>query len=180
MPGGDLPSWRARCGRSRSAPPTPRRRSKALILTSDGQVKTGVELVGEAGQSLTRIVSQVTEISEVVASIATAAQEQASGLAQVNTAVNQMDQVTQQNAAMVEQSTAAAHSLAHETDALMQLVGRFQLSSVDGPAAKAASSASRSVPAKPRPALKVVSQRRDSVARKPAPVPDAEEGWTEF
>ena len=106
---------------------------KTLIVTSGEQVKTGVELVGETGEALSRIVHQVTDISSTVTSIAASAHQQASGLAQVNTAVNQMDQVTQQNAAMVEETTAAAHHLVQETDALSQLVGRFQLSVDDNP-----------------------------------------------
>lgn len=103
------------------------REIKGLIGTSTQQVDRGVVLVAKAGQALDRIVTQVGEISGVVASIAASAQEQASGLAQVNTAINQMDQVTQQNAAMVEQSTAASHSLSQETRSLAELTGRFRL-----------------------------------------------------
>ena len=83
---------------------------KALISTSSQQVSRGVELVGETGRSLKQIIAEVGEISIVVNDIAASAQEQATGLHEVNTAVNQMDQVTQQNAAMVEQSTAASHA----------------------------------------------------------------------
>ena len=101
---------------------------KALISTSAGHVKQGVELVGQTGEALKRIVGQVSEISGLVSEIAASAQEQATGLSQVNTAVNQMDQVTQQNAAMVEQSTAASHALAQEVQQLSELVGRFQVS----------------------------------------------------
>jgi methyl-accepting chemotaxis protein len=100
---------------------------KALISTSTEQVGRGVELVGATGRSLTAIVGQVQEISTVVIEIAASAQEQAAGLAQVNVAVNQMDQVTQQNAAMVEQSTAACHSLSNEAKDLSQLTGRFKV-----------------------------------------------------
>jgi methyl-accepting chemotaxis protein len=99
---------------------------KALILASERQVKSGVELVSETGTALGRIVAQVADIDTVVTNISASAREQASALAQVNTAVNQMDQVTQQNAAMVEQSTAAAHGLAQESDTLMTLLSRFQ------------------------------------------------------
>ncbi len=99
---------------------------KVLISASTQQVTSGVDLVGETGKALERIVAQVSEINGVVADIASSAQEQATGLQQVNTAVNQMDQVTQQNAAMVEQSTAASHALAQETDELVRLIGRFR------------------------------------------------------
>jgi methyl-accepting chemotaxis protein len=101
---------------------------KALILASERQVKSGVELVSETGTALGQIVAQVIDIDTVVTNISASAKEQASALGQVNTAVNQMDQLTQQNAAMVEQSTAAAHGLAQESDALLALVSRFHTS----------------------------------------------------
>ena len=100
---------------------------KALISTSSRQVALGAELVGSTGRSLHEIVGQFGQINQVVSDIAASAQEQATGLAQVNTAVNQMDQVTQQNAAMVEQSTAASHGLESEAVELTRLTGRFQL-----------------------------------------------------
>jgi methyl-accepting chemotaxis protein len=99
---------------------------KVLISASGQQVDTGVKLVGETGRALDRIVEQVVKVNELVSEIAASAQEQSTGLAQVNTAVNQMDQVTQQNAAMVQQSTAASHSLAGEAEELARLVGRFR------------------------------------------------------
>ncbi|KQT52443.1 MULTISPECIES: methyl-accepting chemotaxis protein [unclassified Aureimonas] len=98
---------------------------KTLISTSSSQVERGVHLVGETGRSLGRIVNQVLEITQIVSDIALSAREQATGLAEVNVAVNQMDQVTQQNAAMVEQSTAASHALVGEAQRLSDAVGRF-------------------------------------------------------
>ncbi len=103
---------------------------KALISTSTQQVGQGVSLVGQTGQALERIASQVNQISGLVSEIAASAQEQATGLSQVNTAVNQMDQTTQQNAAMVEESTAASHSLAQEAEELSRLVSRFRIGEV--------------------------------------------------
>ena len=103
------------------------REIKALINTSTTQVNAGVELVGETGKALNRIVEQVAQINVVMAEIASSAQEQSSGLDQVNIAVNQMDQVTQQNAAMVEQSTAASHALTREADTLANLMAQFTL-----------------------------------------------------
>jgi methyl-accepting chemotaxis protein len=99
---------------------------KTLISASAQQVGSGVKLVGDTGEALGRIVSQVNEITAIVSAIAASAQEQATGLAEVNTAINQMDQVTQQNAAMVEQSTAASHTLAQETEELARLTATFQ------------------------------------------------------
>ncbi len=103
---------------------------KRLINASGGQVERGVALVGQTGEALSRIVGRVGEISSVVAEIAASAKEQSTGLAEVNVAVNQMDQMTQQNAAMVEQSTAAAMGLANETAELFRLMSRFKVGEV--------------------------------------------------
>jgi methyl-accepting chemotaxis protein len=104
---------------------------KTLISASGTQVETGVRLVGDTGKALSRIVDQVTRLNGLVMDIAASAQEQATGLGQVNSAVNAMDQTTQQNAAMVEQSTAASHGLAHEAEELARLVGQFSIGAVE-------------------------------------------------
>ncbi|MBP7649374.1 MAG: chemotaxis protein, partial [Phenylobacterium sp.] len=104
------------------------REIKALISASSQQVGSGVHLVGQTGEALQRIVGRVSEIDTLVGEIAASAQEQSIGLAQVNTAVNQMDQVTQQNAAMVEQSTAASHGLANEAQTLAESAAKFRVS----------------------------------------------------
>ncbi len=100
---------------------------KGLIGASSVQVEKGVNLVDRTGQSLQRLLALVEKINHRVAAIAASAAEQATGLKEVNSAMNQMDQVTQQNAAMVEQSTAASHALAQEADTLATLVQRFSL-----------------------------------------------------
>ncbi|TYR29655.1 HAMP domain-containing protein [Mesorhizobium microcysteis] len=100
---------------------------KALIMTSADQVQTGVQLVGDTGTSLETIVAEIAEINHHIAAIVTAAREQATSLGEVNSAVNTIDQATQQNAAMAEQSTAASHSLAREAQALGALISRFSL-----------------------------------------------------
>ncbi len=97
---------------------------KGLISASTAE--QGVTLVTQTGAALERIVAQVVEINNIITDIAASAQQQATGLHQVNTAVNEMDKVTQQNAAMVEETTAACHSLVAETEELTQLVGRYQ------------------------------------------------------
>ena len=109
--------------------------------------------------------------------IAASAQEQAIGLQQVNTAVNQMDQVTQQNAAMVEQSTAASHSLSQEAETLAGSVSCFQIGNVA--AAPAARGAPRPHPAANRPVAQLRTVGSGGAARKPAPVA-SEDGWEEF
>jgi methyl-accepting chemotaxis protein len=99
---------------------------KTLIASSTAQVERGVRLVGETGEALGGIVGKVTQIDAVISEIAKSSHEQSTGLNEVNSAVNQMDQVTQQNAAMVEQATAAASNLRNEAGQLARLVGRFQ------------------------------------------------------
>ncbi|MGI6856382.1 methyl-accepting chemotaxis protein [Mesorhizobium sp. 1B3] len=108
---------------------------KSLISMSTQQVEQGVDLVGQTGSVLEQIASQVTEMSTLVGEIAASAQEQSTALGEVTVAINQMDQVTQQNAAMVEQSTAASHSLAGEADQLARLVAKFRLGIEAAPAA---------------------------------------------
>ncbi|WP_454717871.1 methyl-accepting chemotaxis protein [Caulobacter segnis] len=106
---------------------------KTLIANSTAQVDRGVKLVGESGASLDGIVSKVGEIDGLISEIARSAQEQATGLNQVNSAVNQMDQVTQQNAAMVEETTAAAANLRTEAHELTHLMTRFKTGQAAAP-----------------------------------------------
>jgi methyl-accepting chemotaxis protein len=106
---------------------------KALISASSQQVNNGVRLVGETGRALTRILEQVTQLNTAITEIAAAVQEQSVGLGEVNTAVNQMDQVTQQNAAMVEEATAASHSLESEAEELERMIGQFQIDEAFAP-----------------------------------------------
>ncbi|WP_395944171.1 methyl-accepting chemotaxis protein [Brevundimonas sp.] len=100
---------------------------KGLISASSASVGEGARLVSQTGGALTALISQVADINLLAAEIAASAKEQAVGLAEVNTAVNQMDQTTQQNAAMVEQTTAANQALSHEAEKLAELVSRFRL-----------------------------------------------------
>ena len=100
---------------------------KSLISESSRQVEAGVKLVDRTGAALTEIAAEVDQVRQLAAEIAASAREQASGLQEVNTAINQMDRVTQQNAAMVEESTAASHMLAEQSRALAVLVSRFEL-----------------------------------------------------
>jgi methyl-accepting chemotaxis protein len=145
---------------------------KGLIAASSGHVETGVELVGEAGKALQQIVAKVAEISGLVSEIAASAQEQSTALAEVNTAINQMDQVTQQNAAMVEESTAASHSLTQEADELMSLVSRFQ---TGVPATQI-----KSPPAKGRGHGQPIQQQKQRVAQFAANAALKEDDWEEF
>jgi methyl-accepting chemotaxis protein len=100
---------------------------KALITASTQEVAKGSQLFAKTGEAIQAIITQVAEINGVVVSIASGAQEQASGLSQINTAINQMDQTTQQNAAMVEETTATSHALKQEISQLMGLIGQFRV-----------------------------------------------------
>lgn len=100
---------------------------KSLISSSSTQVERGVRLVGETGKALIGIAAKVSEIADQISGIAQSAKEQATSLNEVNVAVNQMDHVTQQNAAMVEEATAAAMGLHSKADELATLVERFRI-----------------------------------------------------
>ena len=105
---------------------------KGLISSSATQVGLGVDLVGQTGKALERIVAQVVEIDNVVSAIAASAEEQASALQQVDRAVSQMDQTTQRNAEMAQQTTAAARALAKQANELDVLTGRFSIARASG------------------------------------------------
>ncbi len=165
---------------------------KALISASGQQVGAGVALVGQTGEALSRIVVKVGEIDSLVTEIAASAQEQATGLQQVNITVNQMDHVTQQNAAMVEQSTAATHSLKRDTAGLVGLIGRFNLDKSGPRPGFSAATQDGIAPADPAihaPARNPVAEARARLAAFARPakaaggnaaVAQAEPGWDEF
>ena len=104
----------------------------ALVARSSEAVSSGVSLVNQSGEILSLIQANVTEINSDIRAIVTGAHEQATGLSEINGAITQMDQVTQQNAAMVEQSTASAHKLAQEAEELFTQVGQFEISAGRG------------------------------------------------
>ncbi len=107
---------------------------KAIISASNQQVSAGAKLVDETGQALLRITEQVNSLSGLVRDIAAAAREQSVGLNQINDTMNEMDQVTQQNSAMVEATTTARKSLASEASALARLIGEFKIDPPNGTA----------------------------------------------
>src|SRR5262245_38983824 len=103
---------------------------KDLIMKSSGQVKDGVDLVNRAGDSLQEIVKSIDRVVTIVAEIASASTEQASGIEQVAKALAQMDEVTQHNSSLVEESAATAKTLENESLAMTDRVGFFQLGNV--------------------------------------------------
>ncbi len=118
---------RSLAGRSASAS----KEIKALINESAGQVETGAALVKQAGDTLKSIVSSVQQVSSIVSEIASASQEQATGIGEINTAITQMDEVTQQNAALVEENTAAATTMVEQARELERLMEFFQINEED-------------------------------------------------
>jgi methyl-accepting chemotaxis protein len=100
---------------------------KGLINASNGYVKSGVALVGDTGRALKQIVTQVVQVDGNVGAIVEASREQATGLKEINIAINTIDQGTQQNAAMVEETAAAAHSLSREAELLFNQLSQFNI-----------------------------------------------------
>ncbi|WP_343586110.1 methyl-accepting chemotaxis protein [Herbaspirillum sp.] len=107
---------------------------KQLIDDSVAKVDTGSKLVEQAGATMTEVVASVKRVTDIVAEISAASAEQTNGIEQVNHAITQMDQVTQQNAALVEQAAAAAASMQNQADALAHLVSVFTLHAGEQPA----------------------------------------------
>ena len=149
---------------------------KELIRNSSEEVKNGVKLVSETGEALKMIQENIISVNDHMQAIASSAREQATGLSEVNSAVNQMDQVTQQNAAMVEESNAASATLANETERLRQFIARFTLGHhYSGSTTKA------SAPVRHAPSSAGHSERRP-VARSLSTQGNAamKEDWQEF
>jgi len=144
---------------------------KKLIAKSGREVTNGVDLVGNTGTALQAIIGDVKEISGHILAIADASREQSTGLTEVNAAVGVIDQGTQQNAAMVEQTLAASQDLATEAAGLRDLLGRFQL----GAGAPAPARAVASKPARPTPLRAVATGRGGAALAKAAP-----DDWNEF
>ncbi|CAN7256226.1 methyl-accepting chemotaxis protein [Pseudoduganella sp. LjRoot289] len=105
---------------------------KTLIGNSVDQVALGAKLVDQAGSSMRAVVDSIKNVTDIMGEIAAASHEQTSGIEQINQAITQMDAVTQQNAALVEQAAAAAASMQHQTDTLTHVVGKFKLGPVSG------------------------------------------------
>ncbi|MCO5734805.1 methyl-accepting chemotaxis protein [Rhizobium sp. SSA_523] len=162
------------------------REIKSLISKSTVEVETGVKLVSETGEALKKIEGYIVTINQHMDAIATSAREQSVGLSEVNRAVNQMDQVTQQNAAMVEEASAAGATLANEANRMRELVSHFKLgtspSDATGshrPALIGTASANASVPSAPRSMVSKISRAFGGrgVAATAAAVKD---DWQEF
>jgi methyl-accepting chemotaxis protein len=160
------------------------REIKDLIGKSSVEVGTGVKLVSETGTALKTIEAYIVTINEHMNAIATSAREQSVGLNEVNTAVNQMDQVTQQNAAMVEEANAAGATLANEAGRLRDLIGQFQLgypsAERQAPSHRAAASPRSAAPAA-SPARGMMGKIAKAFSgRGSAATAQAADSWEEF
>jgi methyl-accepting chemotaxis protein len=128
---------------------------KDLITNSNGQVRSGVELVNKAGTALGEIVESIKEVADLVSDIAGASIEQSTGVEEVNRALNQMDTVTQQNSALVEENAATAKTLEHQAKNMDERVSFFRLDAAAANAAGAAAAEAKKAPSAPaKPAAK--------------------------
>ena len=151
---------------------------KGLIKDSVSKVEEGSRLVDESGQTLEEIVVASKKVSDIIAEIAAAGQEQASGIDQINKAITQLESVTQQNAALVEEAAAASESMANQSVGLQRLVGQFQIDEsliqhapqMSAPPAQAPAAPRRSAAAAPPP----VSTRSRATPQ------DEGDEWEEF
>jgi hypothetical protein len=152
---------------------------KTLIDDSVAKVGQGSRLVADAGRTMDEVVSSVTRVTDIVGEIASASAEQSTGIGQVNQAIVQMDGVTQQNAALVEEATAAAESLQQQAAMLVTLVGEFKLEAAAHASQAAAPVAAqrRPLPAPRAPAAKPERPSKPAIA--PAPR-KADNEWEEF
>jgi methyl-accepting chemotaxis protein len=142
---------------------------KDLITNSSSQVQEGVELVNKAGASLTEIVQSIEKVAEIVSEIASASGEQATGIDQVKAALSQMDQVTQQNSALVEQNAAAAKALEQQSQGMAEGISVFQVDDAQSATRALAPKASAPKAAVPRPAAEA-ARRQSPEAPKRQPV----------
>jgi methyl-accepting chemotaxis protein len=160
---------------------TAAREVKTLINDSVTRVDNGTELVGQAGTRMDEIVTAIARVKDLVAEISAASVEQSSGVAQIGGAVTQMDQVTQQNAALVEESSAAAESLRGQAAHLLDAVSVFRLPASGGtvplaPAAQPLAGAARALANTPRTAARQVAAR----PAMPVAVAAGDDGWARF
>ncbi len=164
---------------------------KALIGDSVEKVDTGSRLVDEAGQTMEQIVTSVKHVADIMSEITSASQEQSAGIGEINQAITQMDEMTQQNAALVEQAAAAAESMQEQAALLAEAVAAFKLDDSARPQAPAPmlvrtqpKPARRSAPVASVAATRSVAPRAPLTPRTAALAPVAASGngdeWEEF
>ena len=161
---------------------------KALISDFGAKVETGSKLVASAGQTMEEIVVSVKRVTDIMAEISAASREQSNGIDQVNTAVSQMDKITQQNAALVEEAAAAAKSMEEQTEELSNIVAAFKIGSAAAaplptarptPIARSAPAAAHPVKATSQP-VKPAAKKAPAQQKPVATAGGGEEDWKEF
>ncbi|MGJ9420089.1 methyl-accepting chemotaxis protein [Massilia sp. CMS3.1] len=154
---------------------------KGLIIDSNSKVGDGSRLVGEAGQTMTEIVTSIRRVTDIMGEISAASREQSAGIEQINQAVTQMDQGTQQNAALVEETSAAADAMRSQAAALAATVAVFRIGAEARPAALAAvTGAPRlATPAPARAAVKAKA-KLETAPRKAQLAGAGADSWEEF
>ena len=142
---------------------------KTVINDSNGQVKDGVQLVNQAGEALTEIVGSIGKVAEIVQEIASASEEQSVGVQEINKSIASMDEMTQQNSALVEENSASTRVLGEQSGKLNELMEFFK---IKGGAAL--------VPSRPKASGRATPAR--TASRTPAPMAKAgaDDGWDEF
>ena len=162
---------------------------KTLIEDSVGKVQDGSRLVEEAGHTTQEIVTSIKRVTDIMAEISAASLEQSSGIEQVNTAITQMDDVTQQNAALVEQAAAAAESLEEQALQLVQVVTRFKLEENSQPQKVAVEKKARKIQALHpeitskkfgRPGAPKSQKKADSLKLSAPKSAEQDDDWKEF
>jgi methyl-accepting chemotaxis protein len=157
---------------------------KALIDDSVSKVDVGASLVAKAGSTMNDIVGSVQRVTDIMGEILAAAQEQTAGISEINTAVTQMDQVTQQNAALVEQAAAASEAMQHQAAQLAQVVSVFRTGSDMNAVSSAVAAANPQRPMlNPKNAVKrnaLVTTRTRAVTPSGVPAQASSEDWQEF
>jgi methyl-accepting chemotaxis protein len=133
---------------------------KQLIQDSVTKVEDGAVLVTQSGETLGQIVGSIKKVSDIVAEIAAASREQSSGIEQVNKAVMQMDEMTQQNAALVEEGTAASQSMADQARRLNEMMDRYRLDDAQERASAAGVRLAPAERAAPPPAVRTSERRK--------------------
>ncbi|MES2071544.1 MAG: methyl-accepting chemotaxis protein [Pseudomonadota bacterium] len=159
---------------------------KTLIGDSVDKVDQGSKLVDEAGRTMTEIVTSVQHVADIMSEITAASQEQSSGIEQVNLAITQMDEMTQQNAALVEQAAAAAESMQEQAVALAEAVSVFKLAGGQThapaikPLARVHTARQEAVPAPRRVALAAAAAGKPAGQGKPPARESGGDEWEEF
>jgi len=157
---------------------------KGLINDSGNQVKDGVRLVGDAGESLTEIVDSIKRLSDIVSEIAAASEEQSTSISEINRSVAQMDEMTQQNSALVEENAAASRTLQEQSEAMKERISFFSIDdsskqNANG-SARMAPTVSPTVSAAPAPQKPAPSPQPMTMSAVSAGGAAAAEDWSEF